>query len=80
MKAGSVQLDGKPVGFVARESTFGTCEGCLFAQRLSETCYRAGAAAVEAGQPDCDDKAPNHGNYIYVLADARQLVLPVESA
>lgn len=76
MKAATIKLDGKTIGFAARESTFGTCEGCLFARHRSNICNEAATAAFSAGQPDCDDKAPNHGSYIYVEADARQLVLP----
>jgi hypothetical protein len=80
MKATAFTIDGKTIGFIAREvartdNVEEQCNGCLFEGRSSETCYAACKLATEAGQPDCDD----HGSiYIYVVADPRQLVLPVE--
>ena len=78
MKAAETSVDLQVVGFIARESTRGTCRGCVFEGQSYRVCKRACEAAVEAGQPDCDDHAPLGGNYIYVAADARQLPLPVE--
>lgn len=75
MKIAETSVDLQVVGFIARESTFGSCKGCVFEGQSYRVCKRACEAAVEAGQPDCDDKAPL-GNYIYVVADPRQLVLP----
>ena len=77
MKTATMTFDGKTIGFVAREVKTGTedCEGCLFCKRPAAVCREAERAAQDAGQPDCDDKAPSGGSYIYVEADPRQLVL-----
>ena len=76
MKAATISADIQTVGFIAREAPFGHCTGCLFDHQSSTVCLKACSAAVAAGQPDCDDRAPNRNGYIYVLADPRQLVLP----
>ena len=63
--------------FTAKEATDGACKGCLFGDCVSKVCYDACAAAVAAGLPDCDDRAPSGSNYIYVQAtdDERQMTL-----
>jgi hypothetical protein len=65
--------EGKLIGFVAREAN--GCTGCLFDGCRSAVCMEAAHQAQRAGQPDCDDKAPAGGNYVYVEADPRQAEL-----
>ncbi len=73
MKTAITNLDGKTIGFVAREVAKAyDCTGCLFAACKSHTCISAGKAAKEVGQPDCEDVAPSGSTYIYVEADPRQ--------
>lgn len=80
MRPAAFDIDGKTIGFIAREvprtvEVEEQCKGCLFEGKSFRVCNAAGDHAAEAGQPDCEDAAPGKGSYIYVEADPRQLVL-----
>lgn len=75
MKAATITIEGKTIGFVAKESAPQDCAGCRFADEKHYICQAAGIAAINAGQPDCEDRAPSGNTYIFVEADARQLPL-----
>ncbi|UOD28764.1 hypothetical protein INH39_25485 [Massilia violaceinigra] len=78
MKAATITIDGKAIGFVARKAPHtgdDACKGCLFDSERSTACNAVWHAATDAAQPRCEDRAPNGGTFIYVEADPRQLVL-----
>ncbi len=75
MKTATITINGKRIGFIAKESTDDECVGCMFDRHGSRMCRAAESSAAQADQPDCEDKAPNNGTYIYVEADPRQLPL-----
>lgn len=76
MKAATITVNGKAIGFVARKADYTddhACKGCLFDASKTEVCDVATAAAREAGQPDCgslDD------GFIYVRPRTRQPAVP----
>lgn len=77
---GAEPLDPSSMQYRARLAPEGlnNCSGCIFRGQRSKVCKEAGAAAVRAGQPDCDDQDPEtRRTYIYQLVpvDARQLDL-----
>lgn len=69
MNTAHIIINGKQLGFVAREAS--GCTGCIFDGCRSAVCNEASAQAKRSGQPDCDDSSPA-GAYIYVEADHRQ--------
>lgn len=78
MKAATITIDGKAIGFVARKAPHtgdDACKGCLFDDCRAEVCDNVIALALDANQPDCGGL--NVG-FIYVEADPRQLVLDEE--
>ncbi|ATQ77883.1 hypothetical protein CR152_27805 [Massilia violaceinigra] len=78
MKAATITIDGKAIGFVARKAPHtgdDACKGCLFDKKHSLVCGMALALAHEVGQPGCGTEEVG---FIYVEADPRQLVLDEE--
>lgn len=69
----------RKVQFTAQASAT-ECEGCVFARQESTVCRAASAAAVAEGMPDCEDRPPGGGSYIYlkVERDERQLLITEE--
>lgn len=60
----------------------GPCSGCVFRGQRSKVCKEAGALAVRAGMPDCDDiDAATGRTFVYALVplDLRQLDLTKEA-
>lgn len=71
-------LDPASLRFTAeRANLVDCCDGCLFAGQGGATCMQAAHIAMAAGLPDCEDRHPVGGSYVYVIdkSDARQLPL-----
>jgi hypothetical protein len=71
-------IDPTTIRFKAvRAPVYADCQGCLFIGQRSAVCRQASALAVEAGQVDCDDAAPEGWSVIYVIdkSDPRQMDL-----
>lgn len=78
MKAATITIDGKAIGFVARKAPHtgdDACKGCRFELARSYHCMQAGPLQLLRYQPDCEDDS---NGFIYVEADPRQLVLDEE--
>lgn len=78
MKSAIIQLNGETWRYKAQAVSKGDeCKGCLFSAHRSDVCHRATFEALLVDQPDCEDKPPNGGSYIYVTdeSDPRQMDL-----